>query len=66
MPTVGSAVMLTGTSYESRDAVKAIGGGVWVKPWNAWLFPEEKRAAVEAFAQQVVFVFKLITVLFIL
>ena len=50
-PTMATAVLLTGTSYSTRDQIKAIGGGVWVKAWNAWAFPEDKRAAVEAFVK---------------
>jgi hypothetical protein len=48
---MATAVLLTGTSYSTRDQIKAIGGGVWVKAWNAWAFPEDKRAAVEAFVK---------------
>jgi hypothetical protein len=50
-PTMATAVLLTGTSYSTRDQIKAIGGGVWVKAWNALAFPEDKIAAVEAFVK---------------
>lgn len=45
---VGSAVLVTGDTKDVRDDLKKIGEGVWVQSMSGWLFPESKRAAVEA------------------
>jgi len=45
---IGSAVLVTGNSYSVKDSLKQVGEGTWCKPLNGWVFPESKRAEVEA------------------
>jgi hypothetical protein len=39
---------VTGNSYSVKDRLKDVGEGAWCKTLNGWVFPEQKRAAVEA------------------
>ena len=44
---VGSAVLVTGEgTFAAKDALKAVGGGVWCKPLTGWVFHGSKRQAV--------------------
>jgi len=45
---IGSAVLVSGDTYQHRDKIKDIGGGTWCKPLTGWIFPESKRADVQA------------------
>ena len=45
---LGSAVLVTGNSYSVKDHLKQVGEGAWCKSLNGWVFPEHKRADVEA------------------
>ena len=45
---VGSAVLVTGDTYEKKAKLIAIGGGTWCKQLNGWIFPESSRAQVVA------------------
>ena len=45
---LGSAVLVTGNSYSVKDHLKQVGEGMWCKTLNGWVFPEHKRAEVEA------------------
>eukprot|EP00322_Chrysochromulina_rotalis_P016293 CAMPEP_0115858134 /NCGR_PEP_ID=MMETSP0287-20121206/15941_1 /TAXON_ID=412157 /ORGANISM="Chrysochromulina rotalis, Strain UIO044" /LENGTH=217 /DNA_ID=CAMNT_0003312389 /DNA_START=44 /DNA_END=697 /DNA_ORIENTATION=- len=45
---IGSAVLVTGNSYSVKDHLKEVGEGAWCKTLNGWVFPEAKRAEVEA------------------
>jgi len=45
---IGSAVLVTGDTYEKKAKLIAIGQGHWCKQLNGWIFPESSRAQVVA------------------
>ena len=50
--TLSPMVLVCGDTYEIREGLKALGGGAWCKMHSGWVFPEEKRASIEALLKE--------------
>jgi len=46
--TLTPMVLVAGDTFAVKDQLKALGGGAWSMPHSGWVFPEEKRADIEA------------------
>lgn len=46
--TLEPLILVAGDTFKVRNELKAIGGGVWCKPFNGWVFSADQRDAITA------------------